>query len=97
MTPRSVEEIMANADDLARRFEQYEPRPEDEVDPVAVRELMDAATARSAAEARLTAAVIAARAAGLSWGTIGAFVGTTGEAARQRYARLARAAATASD
>lgn len=29
--PRTVEEILAHADELAARFEQYEPRPEDEL------------------------------------------------------------------
>lgn len=29
---RTAEEILAQAEELARRFEDYEPRPEDEVD-----------------------------------------------------------------
>jgi hypothetical protein len=36
-------------------------------------------------------AVAVARAEGHSWATIGAMLGTTGEAARQRYGHLARA------
>jgi len=41
---------------------------------------------RSAAERHIVEAVRAARAAGLSSSAIGVFVGTSGEAARQRYA-----------
>lgn len=40
---------------------------------------------RSAAERHMLAAVQAAREAGLSWAAIGSLVGTSGEAARQRY------------
>lgn len=38
-----------------------------------------------AAQARLHAAVTAARASGCSWALIGSYLGTSGEAARQRY------------
>lgn len=34
--PRSVEEILQHADELAARFEVYEPDPSDELDPSAV-------------------------------------------------------------
>jgi hypothetical protein len=40
---------------------------------------------RSAAERHLIEAVRQARAAHLSWSAIGTLVGTSGEAARQRY------------
>ena len=40
--PRTVEEILANADALAARFEQYEPRPEDELDARSLAALTDA-------------------------------------------------------
>jgi hypothetical protein len=83
--PRTVEEILAHADELAERFENYEPSPEDELDPAVVALLRAAVAERSAAEKHLLEAVQAARNAGLSWSAIGSFVGTTGEAARQRY------------
>lgn len=86
--PRTVEEIMAHADEFAARFEQYEPEPGDELDIRAVHELRAAVAERSAAERHVVDAVQEARRAGMSWATIGTFVGTTGEAARQRYARL---------
>jgi hypothetical protein len=84
--PRSVEEILQHADELAARFEHYEPDPGDELDPAAVTALRTAVAERSAAERHLLAAVAQARASHFSWSSIGALVGTTGEAARQRYA-----------
>lgn len=41
---------------------------------------------RSEAERHIIDAVRKAREAGMPWSAIGSFVGTTGEAARQRYA-----------
>ncbi len=83
--PRSVEDILAHADELAARFENYEPDPNDELDPVAVGTLRDAVAERSQAERHLLEAVGIARGKGLSWASIGVLVGTSGEAARQRY------------
>jgi|GEM_PF-295799 len=84
--PRTVEEILAHADDLAARFETYEPDPAHELDANAVGLLRAAVAERSDGERHIVDAVKVARAAGLSWSAIGTFVGTSGEAARQRYA-----------
>jgi len=84
--PRTVEEILAHADELAAMFESYEPEPGDEVDVTAVSRLRAAVVERSEAERHLLEAVRAARTSGLSWSAIGSVVGTSGEAARQRYA-----------
>ncbi|WP_244944861.1 MULTISPECIES: hypothetical protein [Kocuria] len=86
--PRTVEEILAHADELAARFEQYEARPEDELDVDAITALRAAVAEQSVAERHVIDAVRTARHAGMSWAAIGTFVGTTGEAARQRYTRL---------
>jgi hypothetical protein len=59
--------------------------PSDELDPDAVALLRLAVQERSDAERRVLAAIQKAREAGMSWSLIGTFVGTTGEAARQRY------------
>jgi hypothetical protein len=83
--PRTVKEILDHADELAERFETYEPAPDDERDPQAFIALRDAAGARSDAERSVQAAVERARAHGYSWGLIGSVLGTSGEAARQRY------------
>lgn len=85
--PRTVDEILQHADELAARFENYEPNPADELDPGAVTLLRAAVAERSEAERHLIDAIRKAREAGLPWSAIGSFVGTSGEAARQRYAR----------
>ncbi|GAA5595013.1 hypothetical protein [Kocuria rhizophila] len=86
--PRTVEEILAHADELAARFEQYEQWPEDELDVDAITALREAVAEQSVAERHVIDAVRTARHAGMSWAAIDTFVGTTGEAARQRYTRL---------
>lgn len=84
--PRSVQEILDHADELARRFEDYEPTAEDERDPKVFDALRQAVVARSDAERSVRTAVVAARERGYSWAFIGSVLGTSGEAARQRYA-----------
>ncbi len=84
--PRTVDEILQYADELAARLEEYEPSDTDELDPGAVVLLRSAVQERSDAERHIVDVVKAARESGMSWSAIGLFVGTTGEAARQRYA-----------
>jgi hypothetical protein len=84
--PRTVDEILKHADELAARFEQYEPSEAAELDAEAVARLRQAVQNRSDAERHLLDAVRMARQSGMSWAAIGTFVGTSGEAARQRYA-----------
>jgi hypothetical protein len=88
--PRSAEEILARAEELARRFEGHEPAPVGVRDAAALRAVADAFTWRAATERALAAAVHAARAEGHSWSAIGAMLGTSGEAARQRYGGAGR-------
>lgn len=83
--PRSVEDILAQAEELSKRFENYEPLDADELSTTAVLALRDAVTARSAVEEQLILAVKQARQESMSWKTIGNFIGTSGEAARQKY------------
>ena len=83
--PRTVDEILQHADELAARFEDYEPSEADELDSEAVAQLRAAVQERSDAERHLLDAVRAARESGMSWAAIGTFVGTSGQAARQRY------------
>lgn len=83
--PRSVKEILEHADELAARFEDYEPSADDERDPEAYAALRNAVMARSQAEQAIVTAVEQARAHGYSWAFIGKIIGTSGEAARQRY------------
>jgi hypothetical protein len=90
--PRSAEEILAQADELARRFEDYEPGPGDGKDASALREVAAAFAQLAGSERRLAGAVSVARAEGHSWAAIGAMLGTSGEAARQRYGTRTRSA-----
>jgi hypothetical protein len=85
--PRSIQDILDHADELARRFEDYEPAPDDEVD-VAEHLLRGAAPAPSRTEHQIAEAVVAARAAGLPWKRIGEQLGTSAQAAQQRYGSL---------
>jgi len=84
--PRSVNEILQHADELAARFENYDPSDADELDAAAVTQLRCAVQERSDAERHMVEAIGAARKSGMSWSAIGVLVGTSGEAVRQRYA-----------
>lgn len=83
--PRSVQEILDHSEELASRFENYEPALGDERDPGVYLALRKAVVSRSDAERSVKEAVAAARAQGYSWAFIGKIIGTSGEAARQRY------------
>lgn len=86
--PLSLQQILDRQDELAERFEHYEPSPEDERDPEPFKRLLGAASHRAQAEAEIATAVAQARAAGYSWATIGSALGTTGQSAQQRYGRV---------
>jgi hypothetical protein len=70
-------------DEQARRIEKYEPKAADVRDTRALRDLAVAFARVAASERDL--AVRVARAEGHTWAAIGAMLGTSGEAARQRY------------
>ena len=90
MTRRSLETIAARANELADAFEAYEPKPGDEGAPLPPTMAVKlAAWRRDVAERELAEAVTAAREQQLSWREVGAAIGTSGEAARQRYASRA--------
>src|SRR5690625_886946 len=84
--PRTVEEILAHAEALADRFDSDDFDGE-KVSP-AEYALIAAARERARPEAQIAAAVAAARHEGTSWSRIGKIIGTSGEAARQRYPEL---------
>jgi hypothetical protein len=85
--PRTADQIINQAEELAARFEDHLPDADDVRDARALRELRHAFLARAEAEQRVTDGVRRARADGHSWASIGAMVGTSGEAARQRYSQ----------
>jgi hypothetical protein len=87
--PRTTEEILARADELARRFEEHDPEAGDVRDARTLRDVATAFARVADGERDLAAAVRAARAEGHTWAAIGAMLGTSGEAARQRYGHTA--------
>jgi hypothetical protein len=82
--PRSIQEILDQADELAKRFEDYEPGEGDQM-PVEEYLLRRAALARARSEREVVDAVSAARSSGISWNKIGEILGTSAQAAQQRY------------
>ncbi|HEX7661389.1 MAG TPA: hypothetical protein VF444_18095 [Pseudonocardiaceae bacterium] len=93
--PRTSQEIIDQQDELARQFEEYEPENSDWRDPESMFAMRRAVAEHARAEAELAKAVAEARAAHYSWATIGAFLGTSGEAARRRYGHQDRDPGTA--
>jgi hypothetical protein len=88
--PRSLHEILAQADELADTFEAYEPNDADEGKASSLVALRVAVARRANADRDLLAAVTEARNHQVSWAVIGEQLGTSGEAARQRYAELVK-------
>ena len=88
--PRSIQEILDHADELAEKFEDYEPADGDER-PVEEYLLERAALARARSERQVADAVIGARSAGASWQKIGGLLGTSAQAAQQRYGSIVEA------
>jgi hypothetical protein len=68
--PRSIDDLLAHADALADRFEEYEPREEDRGEP-ALMALQRTAYRRALIERETIEVVRQAREAGDSWARIG--------------------------
>ncbi|OLL14694.1 hypothetical protein [Actinomyces oris] len=91
MTRRTIADITARADEIADAFENYDPRPGDQDAPLPpIMAVKLAAWRRDTAERELAEAVHAARKQQLSWRELGEAMGTSGEAARQRYRAVAQ-------
>jgi hypothetical protein len=92
--PRSLQEILDNPEAYAAAFEAMgEDHSEVEIiDAAPLRRVLAAARARQRAEQEVLDAVREARQAGLPWMAIGSYLGTSGEAARQRYSALTEVA-----
>jgi len=88
--PRSIQDILDHADELAKRFQDFDPDQADEI-PVEEYLLQRAVVARARSEQKLIDAVVNARRADLSWQKIGALLGTSAQAAQQRYGTVVEA------
>lgn len=85
--PRSIQDILDHADELAARFENYEPEPDDKRS-VEEYVLQRAALARARSERQIADAIAAARAKNIPWLRIGELLGTSAQAAQQRYGNV---------
>ncbi len=82
--PRSIQDIIDHADEIAAQFERLEPHEAKEI-PVEEYLLRSAVIARARSEQQVLDAVARARTSGMTWQRIGGFLGTSAQAAQQRY------------
>ena len=80
--------MLDHADELAKTFEDSDPADGIER-PVSELLLRRAALARARTERQIVEAVEAARVDGVPWAKIGALLGTSAQAAQQRYGSVA--------
>ena len=85
----TLEQILDRADELADRFEAFDPSEANET-PVAEYLLHRAVRASPKAQSHLIEAVAAAREAGTCWIRIGKILGVSGRDAEQWYNSLAK-------
>ncbi len=83
--PRSYDEIVRLSESMAESLESDDTEPTTSPEEATLRA---AALRRSLAETELGNAVAAARRSGVPWQRVGEAVGTSGEAARQKYKHL---------
>lgn len=91
---RTLQEILDCAENLAAQAAAHEPTPAQERDPASWHALRRAVAARAAADQQVADTVHAMRHAGYSWATIGGLLGTSAQAAHQRYAHRTTHTAT---
>lgn len=82
--PRSIQDILDHADELAKKFDDFDPEQAQEISPEEYL-LQRAVIERARSEQHIIDAVIGARRAGMSWLSIGVLLGTSAQAAQQRY------------
>ena len=86
MNLHSLEDLHTRANEFADAFESYDPKPGDQDAPLPpLTTVKLAAWRRHTAEQELADAVRASREQNVSWRELGEALGTSGEAARQRY------------
>ena len=88
--PRSLSELIKQGDFYAKQFEDYPSSTSDQIDLEVFNALWDAGQQKSALENSIAELVIKARSENMSWKLIGQILGTSGEAARQRYGSIVR-------
>jgi hypothetical protein len=92
--PRTAQEIIDHAEELADLFES-DASLDWEERPIAESLLRRAVLHRAQGEAEVRDAVVKARSDGMTWKLIGTFLGTTAQAAHQRYGAVVNGASSA--
>lgn len=87
--PRTLADILSHASEIAAEMHDFEPSDENRQDPGPLLDLRRAVVARANAENAVAQAVAAMRSAGFPWTVVGMTLGTSAEAARQRYGSTA--------
>ena len=88
--PRSLRDLIHQADFYAKQFEDYPTGSENAIDSDTFNALWAAGQQKSALENSIAELVVKARSEDMSWKLIGQILGTTGEAARQRYGSIVK-------
>ena len=88
--PRSLNELIKHADFYAKQFEDYPTSSQDAIDSATFNELWSAGQQKSTLENSIAELVVKARSENMSWKLIGQIIGTSGEAARQRYGSITK-------
>ena len=88
--PRSLSELIKHGDFYAKQFEDYATGSEEAIDTAIFNALWAAGQQKSALENSIAELVVKARSGNMSWKLIGQILGTSGEAARQRYGSIAK-------
>ena len=88
--PRSLNELIKHGDFYAKQFEDYPTGSQDAIDTETFNALWAAGQQKSALENSIAELVVKARSENMSWKLIGQILGTSGEAARQRYGAIAK-------
>lgn len=84
----TTEQILANADKLAQKFEDYEPCDDDRRSAWSLRVVKLCVLQHADATRSLVLAVKQARADDHSWSSIGAMLGMSADAAKEQYAPM---------
>jgi hypothetical protein len=88
--PRTEQHTTEQANELASRFEAAEANPVGADAEAALADLQRAVIERGQLESRICAAVLKARRSGASWAVVAAALGTSRQAAQQRYGKQVR-------
>ena len=88
--PRSLSDLIHQADFYAKQFEDYPTGSENAIDSDTFNALWAAGQQKSALENSIAVLGVKARSEDMSWKLIGQILGTTGEAARQRYGSIVK-------